>query len=53
MFHTQHPQKEAGTSAGKEGLAISQSVELGQCQHLKNHGPELKNKVLCDLAVTP
>lgn len=26
MFHMQHPQKEAGTSAGKESLAISQSV---------------------------
>lgn len=56
MLHMQHlaqPLKEAGISLGKERLAVSQSVEPGQRQHIRNHLPKLKTEVLWELFVTP
>lgn len=53
MQHLAQPLKEAGIPLGKERLAVSQSVELGLCQHIKNHLPKLKTKVLWELSVIP
>lgn len=53
MRHLAQPLKGANIPPGNERFAVSQSMDLGQCQHMRNHLPTLETEVLWGLAVTP